>query len=181
MFMLSKFVFEAVYRPSGFLTIEPYALENFVSNFYYFRVGALVGPDEEVIPIDADLDIQPGQVVDMWSLEKFVLSDRVFALLGNTSSSLKKRRELLHSPSIDPGFSGSLRVSIRNYGDKPMTMSVGDTVGKAIFFDCSDSVINVEEFVKSKLKETQLGERDQAADEILKLYAEMKRRGNATP
>lgn len=40
MFLISKFMFDAVYQPKKYVTIGAYEPKNHHSTFYYFRLGA---------------------------------------------------------------------------------------------------------------------------------------------
>ena len=83
MFLISPFMFEAVYKPKGFLEIHQYIRDNHVGTFYYFRLGAR---SEQNKPVDINwkdgLTIPRQSVVQIWSAESFKLSDRVLGLFG---------------------------------------------------------------------------------------------------
>jgi deoxycytidine triphosphate deaminase len=173
MFMISKLVYQAVFKP-GLLAIEPYEDANHLSNFYYFRLGA-EARGEDVVPIKGDITIPKQGFVHVWSMERFTLSDRVLALFGDSTSFVKKGLNLVHGLSVDPGFNGSLLLGIRNNGLAPVVIRPGEIIGKIIFYDVSDSMLNVEEFLKSALTQEKLKQRDEAAEKILELYADLKK------
>ena len=168
MFMISKFMYEAVYKPREFLQIEPYETANHVANFYYFRLGAKEEGGKAIPISDRGLTIPKHGFVRVWSLESFTLGERILGLFGNISSLIQRGLQLVNSPSIDPGFSGSLVLGIRNNTDREETLRPGDNIGKLLLFDVSDTFINAEEFLQSVLKQKELDERQKAADTILK-------------
>src|SRR5437870_4574205 len=112
--MISKFMYDAVYQPRRFLQIEPYAEQNHISNFYYFRLGGIDHDGEVVRPVNGSLRVQGNSMLAVWSLEEFSLSERVLGLFGPTSDLVHKGLQLVHSPSIDPGFTGSLALGLKN-------------------------------------------------------------------
>jgi len=169
MFMISRFMYDVAYKAQGHLKIEPYESAYHINNFYYFRLGALKEEDK-VIKIEADYKLPPNGFQRIWSMERFEFSDRVFALFGNLSAMVEKGVQLIHSPSIDPGFSGSLALGLKNNSDIPVKIKPGDRIGKIIFFDCADTFINVEQFVENVLKDKELEERQRAGDVILQAF-----------
>ena len=177
MFMISKLVYQAVFEPGKMLSIDPYDETKHLGSFYYFRLGAeAVGDDvTQVKPIKTELVIPKQSLVTVWTLERLTLSDRVLGLFGNTTSFVKSGLQLVHGMSVDPGFNGSLVLGIRNNTGTDARLRVGDIIGKIIFFDVSDSMLNVEEFLKSALTREALKQRDEAADKILQLYADIKK------
>jgi dUTPase len=154
-------MYEGVYRPKGWLRIEPYAEKRFLNSFYYFGLGAL-DESEGVVPLDGPLRIRPGAVEAVYSDERFDMSGRVLGIIGNISTVLHRGLELLASPSIDPGFGGNLQVQLKNNGPDTVSLSPGALLGKCIFFDVSESDLDTSEFVGSKLKESELARRDEA-------------------
>ena len=176
MFMISKFMYDAVYSPREFLKINPYEAKNHIGNFYYFRLGA---KDEngKAVPIDKRLTIPKNGFVSVWSLEEFSFGERVLGLFGNLSALVRKGLQLVHSPSIDPGFQGSLALGIRNNISEPINLVIGENIGKILFFDVSDTIINAEEFIQNVLKQKELAERRKAAETVLKTYSELMKDG----
>ncbi|HKO44826.1 MAG TPA: hypothetical protein VJU84_16225 [Pyrinomonadaceae bacterium] len=175
--MISKFMFDAVYKRREFLTIEPYEVSNHVANFYYFRVGAQE-ESGKVIPIDTKLIIPKNGFVKVWSLEQFTLGERILGLFGNLSEFIDKGLQLVNSPSIDPGFNGSLVLGIKNNLDRPAVLKVGDRIGKILFFDVSDTFINAEEFLQNVLKQQELNNRREAAETIAKTVYDVMLKSN---
>ncbi len=176
MFMISKLVYQAVFHPGKLLTIDPYDETKHLSNFYYFRLGASAHGDS-VVPLKGELSIAKHATVMVYTLERFTLSDRVLGLFGNTTTFIKNGLQLVHGFSVDPGFNGSLLLGIRNNTTSDIRLKPGDIIGKMLFFDVSDSMLNVEEFLKSALTKESLKQRDEAAEKVLELYAAMKKPG----
>ena len=172
MFMISKFMFDAAYANQKHLKIEPYEPKYHINNFYYFRFGG-INEGGDVVNTNQDVEIAPNSFIRIWSLEKFELSDRIFALFGNLSAMVNKGLNLIHSPSIDPGFSGSLSLGLRNNLNVPVTLNAHEKIGKIIFFDCADTFVNVEQFVENVLKNKELEERRKAGEVILRAYSEL--------
>lgn len=171
MFMISKFMYDAAYKPRNFLSIEPYEQKNHISNFYYFRLGA-EWRDGKVIPLEKRLAIPKYGFATIWSMERFKLGERILGIFGNLSELVLKGLDLVHSPSIDPGFDGSLALSIRNNTSRSIDILLGQRIGKILFFDVSDTIISSEDFVQNILKEKELVERKKAGEVMLKTYAE---------
>src|SRR6266478_786017 len=137
MFMISRFMYDVAYRSHGYLKIEPYEPKFHISNFYYFRLGAIKEGDKVVQIKEGQLRIPSLGFIKVWSMERFELNDRVLGLFGNLSGLVDKGLQLINSPSIDPGFQGSLALGLKNNTNEPVTMAVGERIGKILFFDCA--------------------------------------------
>ncbi len=172
MFMISKFMFDVAYANQRHLKIEPYEPKHHINNFYYFRFGG-VKEGDKVVRANEAVEMAPHGFIQIWSLEKFELNERIVALFGNLSSMVSKGLDLIHSPSIDPGFSGSLALGLRNNLDVPVILQPHEKIGKILFFDCADTFVNVEKFVKNVLKNKELEERRKAGEVMLRAYAEL--------
>src|SRR5438046_1818240 len=108
MLVISKLMYESIYEPHGSLKISGYEAANHLSSHYYFRLGAM-RKGREVVPIDGNgLSIAPHSLMQVWSLESFVLSERVLGLFGSLSALFDRGLQLLNSPFIDPTFNGAL-------------------------------------------------------------------------
>lgn len=164
-------MYDAAYKPRGFLSIEPYEEKNHISNFYYFRLGA-EWRGGKVISIEDKLTIPKHVLITIWSMERFILSERILGIFGNLSELVMKGLQLVHSPSIDPGFAGSLALGIRNNNSQSVELAVGQRIGKILFFDVSDTIISAEDFLENVLKAKELEERKKAGEAILKSYEE---------
>lgn len=178
MFMISRFMYEVIYKPYDLLKIESYEPKNHISNFYYFRLGAL-NINGKVVPEDSSITIAPNGFETIWSYETFKLSGRVMGLLGNHSKFVDKGLQLVHSPSIDPGFPGgrhdshgSLSLGIKNNTAAPARVEIGEKIGKVIFFDVSDTIIETEKFIEDTLIKKQLEQKRKAALAVLKMINE---------
>ncbi len=164
-------MYDAAYKPRDFLNIEPYEEKNHISNFYYFRLGAEYR-DGKPIPIQERLSVPKYSFMTVWSMERFRLSERVLGIFGNLSELVLKGIQLVHSPSIDPGFNGSLALGIRNNNSHSVDISFGQNIGKILFFDVSDTIISAEQFVQNVLKEKELEDREKAGEVMLKTYGD---------
>lgn len=168
MFMISKFMYEAVYQPRGSLIIEPYTKGNHQANYYYFRLGARK-QGADLIPIgDAGLIIPRHSFVPVWSLENFTLSERVLGLFGSLTALLERGLQLVNSLSIDPTFSGCLSLGIRNNTDNDEILHAGERIGKILFFDVSDTFYDAEGYLNN-LKRKDLSERAKVAEEMMRI------------
>lgn len=165
-------MFDAAYDKQKLLKIEPYEPKHHINNFYYFRFGG-VNEGDKVVRVNEDVEVAPNGFIQIWSLERFELSDRIVALFGNLSAMVSKGLDLIHSPSIDPGFSGSLALGLRNNLSVPVTLQAHDKIGKILFFDCADTFVNVEQFVENVLKNKELEERRKAGEVMLRAYSEL--------
>lgn len=86
--------------------------------------------------------IPPHSVASVESLEHFTMSDNTMAFLGNYTSFLRDRGlQLLHGPTIDPGWRQRLGLAIHNLGNSDVRVEYGERIGKAMFFDISDSAL----------------------------------------
>lgn len=177
MFMVSKLMYDAHYQPRGLLRIEPYEPTNHISNFYYFRLGAK-DEDGKVVEIGKSLFIPKTGFVRVWSLEAFTFTERILGLFGSLSALVAMGLQLVHSPSIDPGFTGRLALGIRNNTAEPVELTVGANIGKLLFFDVSDSIISAEEFVENVVKKMQLAEREKAGKVVLRAYGDVRTGGS---
>ena len=161
MFLISKLMFDAVYRQK-YVTIENYHSDNHYETFYYFRLGAKDKDGRPDASEYASVTVPKNGLVRVWSLETFRFSERVWGLFGGPSDIAKKGLQLLHGPSIDPTFSGSLELALANATSQDVEIKVGENIGKLHLFDVSDSLIEGHRF----LDETKRRERQDAAVEI---------------
>ena len=119
---------------------------NFFPTCYYFRMGARAQfPFSEApgtahaIP-RAGLVVEPGDQVRFTTMEHFRLPDHVMAILGpRTSNAVERGHLLLHGPTIEPGYDAPLDLGIKNIAPGPITLKAGDSVGKIMFYDISDT------------------------------------------
>ena len=115
---------------------------------YYFRLGRVAdvpGPNGmQTVNVEREgyILIPPHSVASVESLEHFTMSDNTLAMLGNYTSFQRERNlQLLHGPTIDPGWKQRLGLAIYNLGNSDARVEYGDRIGKAIFFDISDSAL----------------------------------------
>lgn len=166
-------MYDSVYEKRKFLTISPYESDNHITNFYYFRLGAAATNDGTTfIHRKQGITVPRNGFVAIWSLESFHLTERVLGLFGNLSAFVHQGLQLIHSPSIDPGFNGALRLGIKNNTSKKITLPVGTRIGKILFFDVSDSHIEAQQFIKSEIKKKELEDREKTGDELYRFMME---------
>lgn len=151
MFMISKLMFETTYRKENLIDIEPYEEKNHIGNFYYFRFG-VINQEENIQSRDGKVVIPENGFVRFQSLERFRLSWRVMAHLGNRSALIEQGLQLIHSPTIDPGYPETVALDHPGFlTPKKVSLPIGEKVGKILFYDVSDTMIKIEEFHKSQL------------------------------
>lgn len=147
MFLLSE---ELVlrYKSRGLIQIIDFKEDNLYPTCYYFQLGRVAeipGPDGmQVVNVERDgyILIPPHSVARVESLEHFTMSDNTLALLGNYTDFVRERQlQLLHGPTIDPGWKQRLGLAIYNMGGSPARVEYGERIGKAMFFDISDSAL----------------------------------------
>ena len=85
------------------------------------------------------LEILPGDIVHVESMEKFDISNKVMAIFGQLSGIKELGIQMVHSPFIDPCFRGRLYVGLANVSNKNTYIDLGDIIGKISFFDISDT------------------------------------------
>jgi len=137
------------YKKEGLLDIEDFELKLLHPTYYYFRLGKWVRiwdekrkdyhSDELGEPGKEVLSIPPRGYALIQSLERFTCSKKVLAVFGQISALPRKGLRLNHSPTIDPNFKGYLEMGLENLLDQPRELRCGDTIGKIVFFDISDT------------------------------------------
>lgn len=148
MFLLSEELIERYIRKER-IAIDPFFGENLYPTCYYFSLGRLAdvpgGPNGmQTVNVERQgyIVIPPKSVASVESLEHFRLPDNILALLGNRTELLRKQHlQLLHGPTIDPGWKQQLALAIHNFGDSPERVEFKAKIGKAMFFDISDSAL----------------------------------------
>jgi deoxycytidine triphosphate deaminase len=121
---------------------------NLFPTCYYFRLGYIArvpSSSEGLRTVDLRHDpliIPPGTVAEVTTREHFELGDNILGLLGNqTRFPMERGLQLLHGPSIDPGYDAPLQLALFNIGGVEARLDYGDLIGKAMFFDISDSAL----------------------------------------
>ena len=169
MFLISRFVYEAMgksklHATSAYLKIHNYSADSHQQTFYKFRYGA---PDVSgKVGTPSPIKLKRSSSATVWSLEGFELSERVFAVFGHSSVLFNRELELIHSPFIDPGFKGQLQLVVRNFSDHEVTLAPGETLGKIMFFDISDTILSAADLLKEVQENTQNQVRQKAIDEM---------------
>lgn len=179
MFLISKFVYEAMGRSklhatSAYLKIHNYSSEDHKQTFYKFRYGApeYNGSVGEPGPID----LVPGSSATIWSLEGFELSERVLAVFGHSSDLFRRGLELIHSPFIDPAFKGQLQLVVRNFSGQEVRLSPGEIIGKVIFFDISDTILSADDLLEEVQKNAQNQVRENAIQVLSQALGNISKR-----
>lgn len=167
MFLISKFMFHAVYLPRNYLQIDQYKEANFEGTYYIFRVGAI---GDKVKVEKKPCRIKEGTFLKIWSLESFKLSENILGLFGNSTDLLSRGLKLMNSPFIDPGFEGSLELVIKNFSSKPVDLNYGEVIGKVTFFDIADSHLEAADYLEKEVKKAKYIERLKAAEIINKAH-----------
>jgi dUTPase len=168
--LISKGMYEALYRPQGTLIIDPFDESLFCASFCYFRLGGL-GAEEGVLPLTEQIELRKREVRRVFTLETFKLSGAVLGLLGPCSELLLKGLVLHNSPTIDPGFEGSLEMLLENNTDQGLNVRPGTKIGKVVFFDVRDSLLDLHQYVDTERKKAAWVARRQAGDKILEAAA----------
>lgn len=147
MFLLSEELVQRYIRRKVIQIID-FDEGNLYPTCYYFRLGRVAevsGPDGmQTVNVEREgfILIPPHSVARVESLEHFTMSDNTLAMLGNYTSFLREKQlQLLHGPTIDPGWKQRLGLAIYNMGSSPTRVEYGERIGKAIFFDISDSAL----------------------------------------
>ena len=165
MILISKGMYEAFYGPHRYLTIDPIDNSLFTPNCYYFRLGG-IGEKEQVVPLEKSVTLGKHEAKRVFSLETFFLSERVFAIIGPCSELICKGLCLRNSPTIDPGFLGGLEMIIENLTDNRVSLEPAMVIGKAVFFDISETMIDLDRHVRPEKQKAVWGARKQAGEKI---------------
>jgi deoxycytidine triphosphate deaminase len=143
MFLLSDVLIRR-YMANRNFDIHPFLEKNLGQTCYYFRVGDyadILTDDRGSINVRVNgLTLPSGVMASIRSLETFKLPDHVLGLLGNqTSNATDHRVQLLHGPSIDPGYHAPIEFVVLNIGQRPVEIKYGARIGKVMFFDVSET------------------------------------------
>ncbi|MBI1757188.1 MAG: hypothetical protein HYR64_08795 [Fimbriimonas ginsengisoli] len=173
MTLITKATYDAYYEPEKILRIENSDPNGFEHIKYYFRLGAIRIRDK-IEPLTTEVTIPPGEYVQVFSLEIFTLSSRVMALLGQCTELFTQDLELSHGLSIDPGYPGMpLTLGIRNNASERRSLQRGMRIGKAIFFDVSESVVEMTSYWAGQLKIKESEVKLQAAEKVRRVADEI--------
>jgi deoxycytidine triphosphate deaminase len=148
MFLLTQEVIRD-YVDRKLIDIDPYSTEKgaFGGTFYYFRLGPVLKILSDADSRMIDLHDQPQQRCTLpangyaiiQSLEEFRCNEKVLALFGQATDLALSGFALNHGPTIDPHFKGHLKLGIKNLLARPNELHLGQKIGKASFFDISDT------------------------------------------
>jgi len=127
------------------LNIEPYLRKNLQHTFYYFRLGSEGTHNGKAFKLsnkreDKHIVLKPGDFATIKTHESFYFTEQIMGIFGQTSDLSKEGIQVLHSPFIDPGFKGQLKLGIKNLNNVDFTLTYEETIiGKICFFDISDT------------------------------------------
>lgn len=147
--LISRGMYEATYRPQKDVVIDPIEERLFTPSCYYFRLGGTADNDD-IVPMTEVVTLRASERKRVFTLETFTLSARGFALIGPCTDLLGKGLWLHISPTIDPGFSGSLEMLITNLTNQPVDLEPAMVIGKAVFFYVGDTDMRLHEFVRQE-------------------------------
>jgi dUTPase len=140
--LISKTLYQTDHFPKEDIIICPCDDSLFTPSCYYFRLGGF-REGSTVVPMVKPLKLGRRDTKAIFTLETFSLSSRVFAIVGPCSELLLARILLHNSPTIDPGFSGSLEMLLENQADEEILLEPGMRIGKAVFFDIADTLLDL--------------------------------------
>jgi len=168
MFLLSKETLIKHGYLKNQITISPMKNSNLIKTFYYFRAGdtlKLVSPKDEIIDLEkvGKATIPSNGFGLIKSREHFTFNSSIMAIFGNVSDLVKRGLQMINSPSIDPGFEGHLTLGLKNLTDSPVDISFDENLGKILFFNVADTVLDYgylieEPEIREKLSQRQRGE-----------------------
>ncbi len=161
MHLVSKGMYNAEHSPKEDIIIKPYDASLFTASCYYFRLGGLRQGGKPV-PMKEPLKLRKHETQLVFSMETFSLTSRVLAFIGPCSELLLRGILLHNSPTIDPGFSGSLEMLLENRSDETIALHVGTKIGKAVFFDISDGLLDLDAYMQTQTQMAAWKERAEA-------------------
>ena len=116
-------------RELGLLDIQDFSPESLQSASYDLRVGTIVlGTDGSMeIPNGDDIEIPPGQIATIQSIERLRLSDRICARVGPPTKMTMQFLFYSAAAQVDPGYEGEIFVSVKNEGKHPVHLRKKET------------------------------------------------------
>jgi deoxycytidine triphosphate deaminase len=129
------------------LSIRPLEENNLSQTCYYFRIGQyadILTDDQGPVDVKRNgLTLPPTVMARVQSLENFSLPENVLGLLGTqTNLPIERRIQMIHGPSIDPGYSGPIEFVVINIGQRPVELQYGTRIGKLMLFDVTETSID---------------------------------------
>lgn len=113
---------------------------------YYFRLGAQIlyrDRNEWRVFLFSErrshFELKADQFIRISSAEQFVLGNSTMGIFGQSSELTERGLQLIHSPYIDPYFSGHLKMGIKNLTESTIIIEWAQIIGKVSFFDISDT------------------------------------------
>jgi len=155
-----------------YLSIGNFLEKQLEHTFYYFRLGRQYEVmDEKDHPQilrlseqERTFTLKAGDYAVVNSHERFTLSSRVMAIFGPSSDVVNWRLQLIHGPFVDPLFDAHLRLGILNLGKEEATLTLGQRIGKIMFFDISDTY-PVEKLKRGSAAQRKFEERKRLRDD----------------
>lgn len=133
--------------------ISPFQTHLLNPSSYYFTLGRIIkifdsaSSEGKIINLEdrEEVKIPPNGYVLGNSHEKLDLarSRRVFASLGAPDSLIESGLLLCHGPTIDPYHNDFIQIGIQNLLPVENTIRFQMVIGKAVFFDISESPITL--------------------------------------
>lgn len=147
MFLLNSEMIKK-YMDKKVLGIDKFDEPSLVSTHYYFHLGEYCdiwdSKNQEYTTVniskERQLILPPGGVATVKSYESFFCSEQVLGILGISSDLLLRSGVVAYlSPAMNPLFSGHLEFALQNIRDVNQSVPFRARVGKAVFFDVSDT------------------------------------------
>lgn len=161
------------YIKDRILVIEPPGEVGIGDTFYYFHLGdriQIISPSKEKnfvnLREEKMFQIPPHALMKIWSKEHFTMGNRLLGLFSSASELvLRKGLSIIHSLSLDPGYSGYLELGLKNETDQHVIIKYGDRIGKILFFDVADTYVLGERVQKRGSKYAKRGEGQEFTDD----------------
>lgn len=169
MFLLNHHqILDYVNRRGQKFDIDPFDEDNLQHASYYFRLGSRYQRrtpmnDREIMVTEGrdpyldvygelegeptkSLALQQNEYVLVQSLEHFRFDETIFAIFGAASTAARSGIQIVNSPFVDPLYpsrnrSEPLLIGMRNLNPDPVTIRMGERIGKIAFFDISDTYL----------------------------------------
>lgn len=114
--------------------------KNFISPFnpkllkpasYTFRLGGIPGQSQ---PEGEDIVLEPGEFINLESLERIEFPDDIVGILSTRGSIAKQGLDcLLSSTVIEPGSKGKQTFETKNHSNQTVILKVGQPIVKCLF------------------------------------------------
>jgi deoxycytidine triphosphate deaminase len=110
---------------------------------YYFHLGSVMpgGRDAPIGDACQEWELKPQQFACAMSYELFNMPWDIMGVFGVITDVSLSGLQLMHGPTIDPGYSGYLHMGVVNLGSKPITLRRAMRIGKVVFINVLDTAI----------------------------------------